>query len=370
MYYVYYRSKRYRKPLSLVVSRQTNIDKNDFTNFLKEGAFVRRQGKWILLWDVISDNSRSNNWTLSINYTNGSGVKKNYKNQYIIENYQFQNLIFNLFSLDVDPFIHWNPIDENSFQKSFNDIKNSIDLGVITKAVPFTEQWGAFSDSIDQSKKIHFLKKLCLMPDNLYPYGEWNETSGFVGATPEIFADVKGSTLQTMALAGTADLKTSDTDFLADKKERAEHEIVVNSISNSLQTLGKVTIDPIQILKLPTLKHLLTRVEVELNQPFNLENFILQNHPTPALGPYPKYPYWDDFIKLPLQSDREIFGAPWTISIQDRIFSVVVIRMFKWSQERCVIRAGCGVIASSVYEKEFAEICKKIDSVKTIFLGL
>ncbi|MCB0370587.1 MAG: chorismate-binding protein, partial [Bdellovibrionales bacterium] len=264
---------------------------------------------------------------------------------------------------------NWKPIDEIPFHESFDKIKQAIDSGWISKAVPIAYQKATMDQFsfIDLSKKISFLYKLTSAHSNLIPYGQWTSEQGFMGITPEVLFDLEGRVLSSMALAGTSTKTTEVESFLADPKERQEHQIVVNDIAEKLKEFGELHLGHTQVYELPFFNHLKTNVIVNLKEEVSFIKLLTQMHPTSALGIYPNNDYWNEFINLPNQKERKNFGAPWGFKLGSKSFFLVSIRRLEWDSHQVVIPAGCGVVAQSDFDKELAEVQRKINSVKKFF---
>jgi menaquinone-specific isochorismate synthase len=263
--------------------------------------------------------------------------------------------------------INWQNVDKGSFVESFDKAQAAFRAGEVKKVVPFSVQRGRLSQTLTLVQKISLLKNLAATPEKLYAYGEWSADAGFMGATPEILFEKRGQKIQTMALAGTSGKDVNPIDFLSDAKERKEHQFVIDDIVEVLAPLGDVHIETTEVVEFPALNHLETRLSVELIQTISTDELIRKMHPTPALGIYPRNTYFEKFRQYPLQHERGFFGAPWGIETKESALLLVAIRKWDWNDCDVQIFAGCGVVQESVLEKEFAEILKKIDSVKRIF---
>jgi menaquinone-specific isochorismate synthase len=199
----------------------------------------------------------------------------------------------------------------------------------------------------------------------LYVYGIWNQEEGILGATPETLFHTSGKMVQTMALAGTA-MKTSENrplDLLKDAKEMKEHRLVVEDIQKQLTPLGWVKTLPTEVAEFPMLYHLKTEIAVEAAQ-ISVPQLVRSLHPTAALGVFPRNYGIQWMANLPYQKTRGLFGAPIVYSLSHNEFlGLVAIRNLIWGAEGSKIGSGGGLIDSSVFEKEWAELKLKRDSV-------
>lgn len=275
----------------------------------------------------------------------------------------------------------WLPPRRDFFEECFGDLQAHFQSGRLTKAVPvFFEQ---AASATDPSQIAHLLAALLRAPETLMPYGYWSAQGGLLGASPELLFEVQGGVLKTMALAGTlAAPQTADASlldaagqaFLSDSKERREHKLVIEGIADSLAPLGAVQIGETDILKLPTLWHLRTPIEVVLRETPEFETLVRRLHPTPALGGSPRQASLDWLRRQDSgqagDGRREGYGAPFGAQCADgSAFCLVAVRNLMWTADTLRIGAGCGMIRESVMEREWEELFQKRESVKKL-LGL
>ncbi len=123
--------------------------------------------------------------------------------------------------------------------------------------------------------------------------------STFVGASPELLARRIGTLAESLPLAGTtargsdaaADQALAEA-LLASGKDTREHRVTADFVIERLRGLAR-TVDAGQpeILRLPNLQHLATRVSAELpDPPPSVLALGAALHPTPAIGGLPVSP--------------------------------------------------------------------------------
>lgn len=255
------------------------------------------------------------------------------------------------------------PPKAETFEPGFRLIQGKIQREEIEKAVPILKTQTSKVPS--PSDLVHALFTLWNLPMNLHVYGCWNEGEGMIGATPELLFELNGTTLQTMALAGSCP-KSEAADripLLKDPKELKEHQIVVDDLAIRLKTLGWMRMDPIDVIELPTLSHLITRFEVTgVNR--SPKELMRHLHPTPAMGVAPRAYGYQWLKDMADQPQRGFFGAPLFFRGEgEHSVALIAIRSLFWDATGSRVFAGCGVVAASQVEREFAEILAKMDSV-------
>lgn len=264
--------------------------------------------------------------------------------------------------------VDWNPLSQNDFQQSFQLSMNKINLGEIEKSVPVLFEIGHSEVSGEAlSFILHRLLKLN------YPFrifGMWSSREGIIGATPELLFDfLSPFDLKTMALAGTSTSHQSG-ELIKDQKILREHQIVVDSLVNSLSLMGLVTVGKCSTLKLPHLEHLLTPLFLRSQIPLKFDELIRILHPTPALGVSPRLNDLSFIKELDLGFKRKRFGAPFGFyEPRGSISCLVAIRHLQWEESQVGIGTGYGLIQESDKNKEWSEILVKNQSVKSM-MGL
>ncbi|MFI5343248.1 MAG: chorismate-binding protein [Chlamydiales bacterium] len=267
--------------------------------------------------------------------------------------------------------LDWHIDHEDLFQEAFAELQQAFREGRLEKGVPY-----AFASTSDKMswKRLRYALKHAVSYIQSYPgylYGHWEGQSGFLGVTPEILFrhhQEQPSLLWTMALAGTRKENDCPEEFEKNEKEHREHQLVIEGISKDLQRMGKVIPGKTSVLNLPTLKHLLTPIEVHLDQPFHFESAVVSMHPTPALGAFPRQEGWRWLESVQKKLDRQHYGAPFGFCFGSRglSFCVVAIRQVQWSASGMRIPAGCGVIKSSILQKEWDEVQLKIRAIRNL----
>ncbi len=191
----------------------------------------------------------------------------------------------------------------------------------------------------------------------------------FLGATPERLARVRDGLVCTMSMAGTIRRGATayEDDALGDYllgsvKENIEHASVVRAI---VEALGELCDDldvgrSPSLIKLGNLQHLYTPVSGRLSGDHTLLDVIERLHPTPAVGGRP--------LDLALQLireregfDRGWYAGPvgWIDQNGDGDFAVA-LRSALLRGSQATLFAGCGIVADSNPEREYAETCLKL----------
>jgi menaquinone-specific isochorismate synthase len=188
--------------------------------------------------------------------------------------------------------------------------------------------------------------------------------AAFIGASPELLAEVRESVLHTAALAGSRPRGATEAqdaalaqELMASAKEREEHQIVVESVLARVTPYARqVDAPPVPgILRLRNIQHLHTPVSAELESHFDALDLVGELHPTPALGGFPQRAALA-FISEHEPVERGWFAAPvgWIDADGDGLFAVA-IRSAVLQGPRARLYAGAGIVAESAADQEWAE---------------
>lgn len=192
----------------------------------------------------------------------------------------------------------------------------------------------------------------------------------FYGATPELLAQVDGTALRTMALAGSAPRGGTTVEDIAlqaallnSAKDRREHQLVVEMMQRRLASAVNELMlpDVPEVYTLSYIHHLLTPVTATLRAPTGVLPIVRLLHPTPALGGSPR-DLALQFISDVEQVPRGWYAGPvgWLDHELNGEFAVA-IRSAVTQDRRAWLYAGAGIVAGSEADKEWAETALKFE---------
>lgn len=361
------------------MKRQNSITQTDFSNFLQAGALLRYGSDWILGFGGYKLVAPIKNDEISVFcpffYDIEEAKAVQFQAEARLTRVEFLNLCRQYLETVSDKGHFWDQTewqdpDMADFAKAFSHTMQLIGQGQIDKAVPYVA--AKAKGTLPTVELVKCFLHLAEAPASLHVYGFWTNGEGFVGATPEILFEKKDQAITTMALAGTL-AKTSTgrgDNLLKDKKELQENQLVVDDIKQQLRALGRVKTYAAEILDLPTLWHLITHIELTLDEDIPVIDLVKRLHPTPAMGVAPRRFGWRWMREWPQQSTRGHFGSPFLMKVDENHWMcLVAIRNIEWTQSHMFIGSGCGVVKNSELEREWLELFYKRQSVKKI-LGI
>ncbi len=193
----------------------------------------------------------------------------------------------------------------------------------------------------------------------------------FIGASPERLISIHDQQLSTDALAGsTSRGKTVvlDTELanrlLHSEKERREHQVVIDFISDRLNELGIIPqLGLPRLRRLANIQHLWTPIQAKVPVCVHPLKIVAALHPTPAVAgngrniACDKIRYYEKF-------ERGLYAAPlgWVNHKGNSEF-IVGIRSALIDGDRARLYAGAGIVAGSDPEQELAEVQLKLQAL-------
>ena len=199
-----------------------------------------------------------------------------------------------------------------------------------------------------------------------------NSAESFIGATPERLIATTENRLLTEALAGSEPRgKTPSEDaklassLLSSDKDLREHQHVVESIQKRLRSLG-IDINelpPVELLSLPNVQHLKTRIEAPLPEHCHLFDLLEVLHPTPAVGGSPRKNALEAIDSLESHQRGLYTGFVGWVGPSGGGEAVVVLRTALIQKNFARIFAGAGIVEGSNPNKEAREIDHKMEAL-------
>lgn len=200
----------------------------------------------------------------------------------------------------------------------------------------------------------------------------------FLGASPERLVQVDGRTVRATSLAGSI-ARGSDAEddarraaaLMHSAKDREEHDIVVRALTTELAEICDAVTAPAAptLLTLRDVHHLYTPVTAHRREGVDILRILERLHPTPAVGGAPREAALT-FIREHEGWDRGWYAAPvgWIDSNGDGELAVA-LRSALMDGSRATLFAGCGIVADSVPEDEYAESELKLRAMREALEG-
>lgn len=206
---------------------------------------------------------------------------------------------------------------------------------------------------------------------------------GLIGSTPEMLIKVDDNVARARVLAGTLDreqthkeIGESDTHYaqralVGSEKQRYEHQLAIDSLTQSLLPYTKVITSDSEpfVLELPNVWHLASDVSAqlraldgsELGRVLSSLEMVEALHPTAAVCGTPTE-IADTTIGELEQMDRGPYAGPvgWTDGAGNGEWGIALRGALVESPTRARLFAGCGIVQASTPEAELAESRAKL----------
>ncbi len=255
-----------------------------------------------------------------------------------------------------------------TYRDAVKQAADSIDAGELAKVVVAREV-----EALGSIDPAVVLARLSSRFESCAVFGFGRGTSCFVGASPEVLAELNGDVVTTYAVAGTAPRGATPADDAAiaerlatDPKEQAEHHYVVEYLRTRLALAG-VALDPTgdtEVRTLPGIHHLVTTVSGRIApEPGMVLRLAGALHPTPAVGGTPTT-FAQQWIAEHEGLDRGWYAGPvgW-IDHRGCGSFYVALRSALIGSHGMRLFAGAGIVAGSDPEQELVETDVKLAAV-------
>ncbi len=253
------------------------------------------------------------------------------------------------------------PIAEHAWEQMVAEAADAIRRGALAKVVLARAVERVAENAPNPVHALHYLRAA-------YPtattFAVRRGAQTFLGATPEQLARVRRGHVETIALAGTSPRHASPADdarvaaaLRRSAKNADEHAIVVSAIRNALAPLcGALESKREPYVRiLPNVLHLETPIAGDLLSNYTLLDVVAALHPTPAVAGFPQQSALA-YLREHEHLDRGWYAGAlgWLDARGDGEF-VVALRSALIEGSRATLFAGCGIVADSQPESEYAE---------------
>ena len=194
------------------------------------------------------------------------------------------------------------------------------------------------------------------------------------GASPETLVKLENGVLHTFPLAGTRprgktdeEDKALEKELLADEKELAEHNMLVDLGRNDLGKIsrfGTVEVEKFHsIERFSHVMHIGSTVRGEIRDGCDALDAIEAVLPAGALSGAPKIRACQLIGELENNKRGVYGGAIGYIDLTGNMDTCIAIRIAYKKNGRVFVRSGAGIVADSVPEKEYQECINKAGAV-------
>lgn len=195
------------------------------------------------------------------------------------------------------------------------------------------------------------------------------------GASPETLVKLEDKKLYTFPLAGTRPRGATEEEdlalekeLLADEKERAEHNMLVDLGRNDIGKISKIgTVQVEKYMSIERYSHVMhigSTVSGEIREDKDALDAVDAILPAGTLSGAPKLRACEIINELE-NNKRGIYGgAIGYISFAGNLDTCIAIRLAFSKNGKVFVRSGAGIVADSVPEKEYRECIQKAAAVR------
>jgi anthranilate synthase component 1 len=272
------------------------------------------------------------------------------------------------------------PVKSNFTKEKYkvivNKAKEYIRAGDIIQVVPSQR----FSVPVS-AKPFDIYRALRSVNPSPYMYYIQGEDFQIIGSSPELLVRCEGGIVETRPIAGTRprgktpeEDEKLEKDLLSDKKECAEHIMLVDLGRNDLGRVcesGTVKVTDLMVIeRYSHVMHIVSNVTGKLKTDKDPFDVLAATFPAGTVSGAPKIRAMQIISELEHVDRGPYAGAIGYFSFSGNLDSAITIRTILVKNKKAYIQAGGGIVADSVPEKEYEETVNKAKAmIKAIELA-
>ena len=194
------------------------------------------------------------------------------------------------------------------------------------------------------------------------------------GASPETLVKLENDKLYTFPLAGTrkrgeteAEDQRLEQELLADEKEKAEHNMLVDLGRNDIGKISRIaSVEVVKYMEIERFSHVMhigSTVTGTIREDKDAVDAVDAILPAGTLSGAPKLRACESINELE-DNTRGIYGgAIGYLDFTGNLDTCIAIRLAFAKNGKVYVRSGAGIVADSVPEKEYEECINKAKAV-------
>jgi anthranilate synthase component 1 len=297
---------------------------------------------------------------------------KNYK-----EEYHSINKKFDLY----EDFENIKLPEQFTFKSNKNLIKSNTSKEkfklLVKKAKKYIEKGDIFQVVLSQ----RFERKINKTPIEIYNHLRKSNPSPFMfyfnykdfnilGSSPEILVRLRGGEVTIRPIAGTRprgknskEDNNYELDLLKDKKELAEHLMLLDLGRNDVGKVSKVNTvkvtEKFKVERYSHVMHIISNVIGKFNNKFTLFETLLSGFPAGTVSGAPKIRAMEIIDELEKNKRKLYAGGIGYFTPNNEFDTCIALRTALIKNDKFYVQAGAGIVADSKPEKEYAETVNK-----------
>lgn len=225
---------------------------------------------------------------------------------------------------------------------------------------------------------IDFYRLLRKINPSPYMYFLKFRSRAVIGSSPEMLVRVEKRKIETYPIAGTRPVTTDDVrnrklgeEMVADRKERAEHIMLVDLARNDLgrvSQFGTVTVQELmKVRRFSHVQHMVSRVVSNLRPGYTAYDALRAVFPAGTVTGAPKPRAMEIIDELERTRRGPYAGSVGYFSFNGSADFAITIRTLVAQGSRAFIQAGAGIVADSKPEREWMETEHKAEALLHAF---
>ena len=319
---------------------------------------------------VIYDNLKKKIYYIENVYSDTS--IKNYK--------EFYNSIMSKFTL-FENYENISLPEKLTFRKNKNEIKSNTSKKKFKILVEKAKQYIKKGDIFQVVLSQRFQRKIIKKPIEIYNYLRKSNPSPFMfyfnyddfnilGSSPEILVRLRKNEVTIRPIAGTRprgktikEDKKYEIDLLKDKKELAEHLMLLDLGRNDVGKVAKINsvkvTEKFKVEKYSHVMHIVSNVVGKFNNKFTLFETLLSGFPAGTVSGAPKIRAMEIIDELEKNKRKLYAGGIGYFTPNNEFDTCIALRTALIKNNKFYVQAGAGIVADSKPDKEYAETINK-----------
>ena len=271
--------------------------------------------------------------------------------------------------------------DQFTYKSNKNLIKSNTTKekfkSLVKKAKNYIEKGDIFQVVLSQRFERKFNKK----PIEIYNYLRKSNPSPFMfyfnyddfnilGSSPEILVRLRKGEITIRPIAGTRprgrsikEDKKYELDLLKDKKELAEHLMLLDLGRNDVGKVSKINTvkvtEKFKVERYSHVMHIVSNVIGKFNNKFSLFETLLSGFPAGTVSGAPKIRAMEIIDELEKNKRKLYAGGIGYFTPNGEFDTCIALRTALIKNGKFYVQAGAGIVADSKPEKEYAETINK-----------
>ena len=262
-----------------------------------------------------------------------------------------------------------NPIRSNTSKNKFKSL--------VRKAKAYIKKGDIFQVVLSQ----RFERKIQKRPIEIYNHLRKSNPSPFMfyfnyedfnvlGSSPEILVRLRKGEVTIRPIAGTRprgktmkEDKNYETDLLKDKKELAEHLMLLDLGRNDVGKVAKINTvkvtEKFKVEKYSHVMHIVSNVVGKFNNQSSIFETLLSGFPAGTVSGAPKIRAMEIIDELEKNKRKLYAGGIGYFTPNNEFDTCIALRTALIKNDKFYVQAGAGIVADSKPEKEYLETINK-----------